>query len=145
MKKTTLAFVLASLTIGNAAFARNEGVILPLEEVVKLGMAQGKLDGSVKFYLSGARTPAIQSRMGEDTSNKKTNSFGKDDATACNWAALSALMAFEAKAKSMGANAVVDIHSYNRKVVHKDPVNFECRAGNVVAGTALRGTYAKTR
>jgi len=145
MKKITLAFVLASLSIGNAAFARNDAVMLPLAEVVKLGIAQGKLDGSVKFYMSGENTPRIQSRLGEDVSNKKTNGVGKDDATACNWAALSALMAFEAKAKSLNANAVMDLHSYYNKNAYKNPVNYECRAGNIVVGVTLKGTYAKTR
>lgn len=145
MKKITLAFVLASLTVGNAAFARNEGVYLPLADAVKLGMEQGKLDGSVKFYPSGAKTPAVQSRMSTDVSNKRTNSVGKTDAAACHWAALSALIALENKAKSMGANAVVDLHSYNKKNVYKDTTNYECRAGNMMSGVTLRGTYAKTR
>lgn len=146
MKKITLAVVLASLsmTIGNPAVARNEAVYVPLADAVQLGIDQGKLDGSVKFYLSGAATPRIASRLGEDSSNKKTNSVGKDDATACKWAALSALIAFQNKAKSLGANAVVDLHSNNNRVAYKNPTNFECRAGNIIAGTAFKGTYAKT-
>lgn len=145
MKKITLVFILASLTVGNTAFARNDAVYVPLEETVKLGMDEGKLDGSVRFYLSGASTPRIEARLGNDTSNKKTNGVGKDDASACRWAALSALMAFQAKAKSLGANAVVDLHSHNKQGAYKDPVSFECRAGNVMAGVSFRGTYAKTR
>lgn len=117
--------------------------MLPLADVVKLGLEQGKLDGSVSFHLSGASTPAISERLGDDVSNKKTNGVGKDDATACNWAALSALMAFEAKAKQKGANAVVDLHSFNKKQSTRDPVNFECRAGNVMAGVTFKGTYAR--
>jgi len=145
MKRITLAFILVSLTVSNTAFARNQPVYIPLEDAVKLGMEQGSLDGSVKFYLSGAHTPHITARLREDTSNKKTNSVGKDDATACKWAALSALIAFQAKAKSLGANAVVDLHSNNNRVPYKDSVKFECRAGNIIAGTAFKGTYAKTR
>nr|WP_278533828.1 excinuclease ATPase subunit [Delftia acidovorans] len=132
-----------ALTAATLVHARNEAVMLPLADVVKLGLEQGKLDGSVSFHLSGASTPAISERLGDDVSNKKTNGVGKDDATACNWAALSALMAFEAKAKQKGANAVVDLHSFNKKQSTRDPVNFECRAGNVMAGVTFKGTYAR--
>ncbi|WP_339958926.1 excinuclease ATPase subunit [Delftia acidovorans] len=141
MRKMILAAM--ALTAATLVHARNEAVMLPLADVVKLGLEQGKLDGSVSFHLSGASTPAISERLGDDVSNKKTNGVGKDDATACNWAALSALMAFEAKAKQKGANAVVDLHSFNKKQSTRDPVNFECRAGNVMAGVTFKGTYAR--
>ncbi|AOV00215.1 MULTISPECIES: hypothetical protein [Delftia] len=141
MRKMILAAM--ALVAATAVHARNEAVMLPLADVVKLGLEQGKLDGSVSFHLSGASTPAISEKLGDDVSNKKTNGVGKDDATACNWAALSALMAFEAKAKQKGANAVVDLHSFNKKQSTRDPVNFECRAGNVMAGVTFKGTYAR--
>ncbi|WP_307838088.1 MULTISPECIES: excinuclease ATPase subunit [Delftia] len=141
MRKMILAAM--ALVAATAVHARNEAVMLPLADVVKLGLEQGKLDGSVSFHLSGASTPAISERLGDDVSNKKTNGVGKDDATACNWAALSALIAFEAKAKQKGANAVVDLHSFNKKQSTRDPVNFECRAGNVMAGVTFKGTYAR--
>ncbi len=119
--------------------------MLPIEEVIQMGMADGKLDGSVKFYMSGARTPAVNARLGEDVSNKKTNGVGKDDQTACKWAALSALIAFQDSAKQKGANAVVDLHSFYKKVPVKNAHEYECRAGAVVVGVTLKGTYAKTR
>lgn len=141
MKKLVLAF--AALAAVTVAQARNDVVMLPLEDVVKMGLDQGKLDGSVKFYMSGAPTPRVSANLGEDTSNKKTNGVGKDDATACNWAALSALVAFEASAKQKGANAVVDMHSFYKRNAVKDRVNYECHAGNIMTGVTLKGTYAR--
>ena len=109
MKKTAqLVLALAALMAASQAQARNDVLTLPLEEVVRMGMEQGKLDGSVKFYLSGAATPKVSARLGEDISNKKTNGVGKDDAYGCKWAALSALIAFQESAKQNGANAVVE-------------------------------------
>lgn len=141
MKKMVVcALALAAVTLVQA---RDDAVMLPLADVVQLGLDQGKLDGSVKFYLSGAATPKVSARLGDDVSNKKTNGVGKDDATACNWAALSALMAFESSAKQKGANAVVDMHSFYKKSPTKDPVNYECHAGNIMTGVALKGTYAR--
>ena len=141
MKK--IALTLLALMAATAAQARDDTVMLPLADVVQMGLDQGKLDGSVKFYLSGAPTPRVSARLGDDSANKKTNGVGKDDATACNWAALSALVAFEASAKKKGANAVVDLHSFYKKNPNKDPVNYECHAGNIMTGVALKGTYAR--
>ena len=145
MMRKSVVLALSAMVLAGAAHARNDSVMLPLENVIQMGLAQGKLDGSVKFYLSGAQTPRIASKMGDDVSIKKTNGVGKDDTTACQWAALSALMAFQESAKQNGANAVIDMHSYNKKIALKDPVNFECRAGAVMAGVALKGTYAKVK
>ena len=142
--KYACALLLACGSLG-AAQARDTRLLVPLEEVIQMGLADGKLDGSVTFHLSGAATPAIKENLGDDVSNKKTNGVGKDDLTACRWVALSALIAFQASAKQKGANAVVDPHSFYKRKAFKDPVNFECHAGNIVAGVALQGTYAKTR
>jgi hypothetical protein len=141
MKKISMCVL--ALAAASMAQARDDVVMLPLADVVQMGLDQGKLDGSVKFYLSGAATPKASAMLGDDVANKKTNGVGKDDATACNWVALSALIAFEASAKQRGANAVVDLHSFYKKNPHKDPVNFECHAGNIMAGVALKGTYAR--
>lgn len=46
-------------------------------------------------------------------------------------------------AKARGANAVVDIVSYYKKREYRSAQNFECYAGTIMAGVALKGTYAK--
>ncbi len=144
MKKTKqLVLAFAALTTATLAYARNDVLTLPLDEVVQMGIEQGKLDGSVKFYLSGAATPKTSARMGEDVSNKKTNGVGKDDAYGCKWAALSALIAFQESAKQKGANAVVDLHSFYKRNTNKNPVTYQCHAGNIVIGVTLKGTYAR--
>ena len=144
MKKAAMVALLA-LGAVTAAQARNDALMVPIEDVIQMGIADGKLDGSVKFYMTGARTPAVSAKLGDDVSNKKTNGVGKDDQTACKWAALSALIAFQDSAKQKGANAVVDLHSFYKRNAVKDPVNFECHAGNIMTGVALKGTYAKTK
>ena len=142
IKQLVLAF--AALTAATVVYARNDVLTLPLDEVVQMGIEQGKLDGSVKFYLSGAATPKTSARMGEDVSNKKTNGVGKDDAYGCKWAALSALIAFQESAKQKGANAVVDLHSFYKRNTIENPVTYQCHAGNIVIGVTLKGTYART-
>lgn len=151
MKKSLLQAA-AGLCIGAAAFtaatpamARNTVHYLPLADVIALGLQDGKLDGSVQFFLNGQATPAVLERLGQDSTNKKTNGVGKTDEFSCQWAALSALIALQNKAKSLGANAVVDILSnYDRKE-YASATNYECQVGAIMTGVALKGTYAKVR
>ncbi|ARN18611.1 excinuclease ATPase subunit [Piscinibacter gummiphilus] len=142
MNKTLL---IALLTAASAfpAFARDTELKLPLADVLAMPEAQEKLDGSVKFFLAGAPTPKVLEKKGEDVSNKKTNGVGKADEVACRWAALSALIAFQDKAKTLGANAVVDLVSYYKKNTFSSPTEYECHAGGMIVGVTLKGTYAK--
>jgi uncharacterized protein YbjQ (UPF0145 family) len=75
--------------------------------------------------------------------NKKTNAFNKSDTEACEWALQSAILQLRDAAKTAGANAVTNIASYYKKTERKDPVNFECHAGAVIAGVALKGDLSK--
>ncbi|MBK1612141.1 excinuclease ATPase subunit [Rubrivivax gelatinosus] len=142
MKKLLLTAVLAACA-ATPALARDTEHKLSLEDVLAMPEAQGKLDGSVKFYLKGQKTPKVLERKGEGVSNRKTNAFNKTDLDACRWTALSVLMAFQESAKRAGANAVVDIVSYYKKDTEASATDFECHAGAFVAAVALKGTYAK--
>ena len=147
MKHTAL--LVAALTLGlasTAAQARDTRLELPLADLVNSEQAKAAgIDGSVKFYLAGQKTPAVVSRLGEDVTNKKTNAANKSDDEACRWVALSALKALQESAKSRGANAVVDIVSYYKASEFKSATNYECHAGTIMAGVALKGTYAKLK
>ncbi len=102
------------------------------------------IDGSVRFYLTGQPHPKVLQTLGDDRSNKKTNAANKSDEAACAHAALSVLRAFQDKAKSLGANAVVDMVSLTNSGEVKSSTNYSCRAGSIIAGVAMKGSYAKT-
>ena len=141
-----LAAVLGLGLTSTAVQARDTRLELTLADLVNSEQAKAAgIDGSVKFYLAGQKTPAVVSRLGEDVTNKKTNAANKSDAEACRWVALSALRALQDGAKSRGANAVVDIVSYYKKNEFKSSTNYECYAGAILAGVALKGTYAKVK
>nr|WP_225584144.1 excinuclease ATPase subunit [Pseudoxanthomonas sp. PXM02] len=128
------------------AFAADTRLELPLQELLDSPQAKAAgLDGSVRFYLAGQKTPAVVSRFGEDVTNKKTNGVGKSDAESCRWVALSALKALQEGAKDRGANAVINITSYFKKNEFKSPTNYECHAGGIMSGVALKGTYVKIK
>jgi len=142
MKKTWVLGMAAAL-LAVPALARDEAVKLSFADLLESAQAKGRLDGSVKFYLAGQKTPKLIERKGEDISNKKTNGFNKDVTTGCQWAALAALIAFQDKAKQMGANAVVDIVSYYKRETFTSATEYECHDGAFVTGVTLKGTYAK--
>ncbi len=116
---------------------------LDAKEALDAGFSSGKLDGSVKFYFAGQSTPKVLKALDEDVTNKKSNAFGKGKEEACKWVMLSALMALQESAKARGANAVIGITSYYKRVEYKSATQYECHAGNMISGVALKGRYAK--
>ena len=53
------------------------------------------------------------------------------------------MIQLEKRAKQLGANAVVNIVSFYQKNVMSSPTEFECHAGAVIAGVALKGDFVK--
>lgn len=131
----------AALAAPVAAIARDTPVHLPLDEVV--AASDGRLDGSVRFYLEGTHTPAVLDTLGEAISNRKTNAANKSDAEACRWVLLSTLLALQEEARARGANAVIGLSSYYKRRPYVDETKVECHAGAFMAGATLRGTYAR--
>jgi len=145
MKRISQLTIVAALTLSAAwpAHARDAKLMFPIAPALEVKDAKEKLDGSVKFYFGNQETPTILTKLGTDVTNQKTNAVGKSDERACNWVFLSAMIQLDKRAKQLGANAVVNIVSYYQKNVMSSPTEFECHAGNIVAGVALRGEFVK--
>jgi uncharacterized protein YbjQ (UPF0145 family) len=145
MKKGIVSAVLLSASLAAAwpVYARDTQYLLPIAAALETKDAQDKLDGSVKFFFSTQETPPVLAKLGTDVSNRKTNAFGKTDEKACNWAFLSAMVALEKRAQQLGANAVVNVVSYYKKTVMSSTTEFECHAGALIAGVALKGDFVK--
>ncbi|WP_374606664.1 excinuclease ATPase subunit [Thermomonas sp.] len=146
MRRLSLALAtVATLAIAPTADARDTRQQFDIATAIAAGKADGTLDGSVQFHFKGARAPAVASRLGPARTNKKTNAFGKSDATACQWVFLGALKALQEAAKERGANAVVDIESNYKNQVFTSATQYQCGAGGLMAGVALKGVYAKVK
>ncbi|MDG9926689.1 MULTISPECIES: excinuclease [Pseudomonas] len=124
--------------------ARDTTHFLPFDQVVQEALNAGRLDGSVKFYLAGNPVKASVVKSGV-TTHQKTNAFNKSDEAACSWALQSALIRMQNAAKQAGANAVVNIVSNYKNVVYSDAQKYECHAGAVVAGVALKADLANVK
>lgn len=143
MNKRSFLVLLVGLLVAAPTPARDDVLRLPISSVLDKSYSQGKLDAGVALYFAGQKTPAIAARLGDGVSNRKTNSVGKSDEEACRWAMLSATMALQQEAKSRGANAVVGIMSYFRKNEFRSATEFECHAGGLMTGVALKGEYVR--
>ena len=126
--------------------ARDTTHFLPFEAAVQEALNAGRLDGSVKFYLAG-NTPAGKVSLVKSgvTTSQKTTAFNMSDEGACSWALKSALILLQNAAKAAGANAVVDIASNYKNIEYKDSQKYECHAGAIMAGVALKGNLAKVQ
>jgi uncharacterized protein YbjQ (UPF0145 family) len=112
------------------------------QEAVSRAVADGTLDGSVKFYLAGTKAGGKVIQKGLVT-NKKTNGFAKSAETSCDHVLRSALIQFQNTAKAKGANAVTNIVSYYKSNETKSSTTYQCAKGMAVAGVALKGDIAK--
>ncbi len=135
---STLIFS-ALIAISAQSFARDDAIMYSIEEALATDAFKEKLDGSVKFYFGSQKHASIKKNHGEFVANRKTNAFNKSDEKACQWAFLSALLAFQDRAKKEGGDAVVNITSYYKKNEVVSNTEFECHAGKMIAGVALKG------
>lgn len=146
MKKiiTTILGLSVSFILVTSAHARDTKLQLPIDAAMSKPEAKEKLGhSSVKFYFGKQKHPKVTKSLISDVTNKKTNAFGKSDEDACNWAFLSAMLALEQRAQSLGANAVINIVSYYKKNTFSSNTEFECHAGGLMAGVALKGDFVK--
>jgi len=146
LKATGLAALLVSLSLcAITAQARDTTHFLPIKDAVEIGKTQGLAD-DIRLYFGNQKHPAVAATLTKGIStNKKTNAANKSDEVACNWAMQSALIQLQQAARNMGGNAVVNIESYYKKKVFRSDDQFECHAGAIMAGVALRGDIVKLK
>ncbi|WP_372871557.1 excinuclease ABC subunit A [Shewanella sp.] len=141
MKKVILLALLGMGCMG-AAQARDTIDQYPIEALLASSKAKEALL-DVPLYFGSQPHPEVKSSFGEVVSNKKTNAFGKSDEEACEWVMLSALKALQERAQREGMDAVVNIQSWYKKRDFASNTEYECGAGAIMAGVALKGTLVK--
>ena len=131
------------MTVSVAAHARDTELKLSVKEALETAAAKEKLGTEVKFFFGDQVHPAVKATLGTYTSNKKTNFANKTDKEGCEWVFLSAMLSLKQRALAEGGNAVVNIQSYYKKKEFSSPTEYECHAGAIMGGVALRGTVVK--
>jgi uncharacterized protein YbjQ (UPF0145 family) len=142
LKKLVCISGLAMVAWASSAQAADTMHQFNFNEAVQRAVADGTLDGSVKFYLAGTKSggKVIEKDL---ITNKKTNGFGKSAATACDHVLRSALIQFQTTAKAQGANAVTNVSSFFKSNETRSNTTYDCAKGTALAGVALKGDLVK--
>jgi uncharacterized protein YbjQ (UPF0145 family) len=135
--------LLAAAGFAPAAQARDTEYQLNIADVMNSPDYSTKVGNDVAFYFAGQPTPPVVQSLGEFSTNRKTNSVGKADETACRWAMLSALLELHKRALRQGGNAVVNVISDYKRIAGGTETTYECHAGNIIVGVALKGMVVK--
>lgn len=145
---TLISFMLvivSTLCLIDAAYARNTLHNLNINEALKIGRDEGAILDNVRVFFAGQGHPAVIKKYGEFKTNKKTNAFNKTDERACQWAFFSAIKSLQSRALKEGGNAVINIKSNYKSKEFSSPTEFQCGAGFLIAGVALKGTVVKMK
>jgi hypothetical protein len=137
---------IAALMLGSmasAAHAADRTIMMPISAAMDSNDAKEKLGDSVKFYFGDQPVRGKTTALGTNKTSQKTNAFGKADAVACNWVFLSAMIQLQKHANAIGANAVTNIRSNYNNVEKSSTTEFECHAGALMAGVALKADFVK--
>ena len=129
----------------DSASARNTRYELKIADLKADPRYTEAVPDDVAFYFANQAHPAIEASLGEFVTNRKGNSAGRPDEEACRWTMMSALKQLHDRAIDEGGNAVINIVSYYRKEVFSSETTYECHAGAIIAGVALKGTVVKLK
>ena len=147
MKYAALAVGFAAVILGSVAateaVARDTPYHLKIEDVRNDPRYSSAVPSDIKFFFADQAGGATAKDLGEFITNRKTNSVGRPDEEVCRWAMMSALKELAERAKAEGGDAVIGIVSYYKKNVFSSTTEYECHAGNIVAGVALKGRVVK--
>lgn len=141
----TIAASVAILAAAIPAQAADSVHMLPIDAALNANDARARLGDEIKYYFGDQKTPAIAKRLGSDKTSQKTNAFGKSAETSCNWVFLSAMLRLQARAKELGADAVVNIVSNYKNVERSSKTEFECHEGAIMSGVALKADFVKLK
>ena len=141
MRLARAALAALAVLAASPAAARDDRLAFPLEAALAKGQQyHDKVDPQIKLYFGSQPTPPVAKTIGQWTANKKTNAFGKSDQEACEIAFISAVISLQQRAKLEGGNAVINIVSVYKNSRFESPTDYQCGAGTLMAGVALRGT-----
>ncbi len=124
------------------AEARRQGDMQSLPVSDLLSKHADELDADVTLYFRGQSHPSAQESLGEYSSSRRTRTQ-RNAEEGCHWAALSALLSLQERAKREGGNAVVDIRSVYGHNELDSGSEYECEVGRRMTGAALRGRVVK--
>ena len=139
MKLLGITLTIVALLTAQTSMARNTFHMYAIKNALKSEQAKVKLDPRVPLYFGQQNVPKVEKRLVEVTVSRKTHAIGKTDYQACNEVLLTTLAKLQDKATIAGGNAVINIRSYYNERTVSSTSEYECHAGNFIAGVVLKG------
>ena len=137
---TKLAVVVAAISLAACA-PRDTTHHYNIQSALNSPEAQNVINPKIKLYFGKPAPGKVV--VANAVTNKKTNAANKSDEKACQWAFLSAVKQLQDKAQSSGATKVGNIVSYYKKNTFASSTEYECHAGHLIGGVALKGDIVK--
>jgi uncharacterized protein YbjQ (UPF0145 family) len=143
VSKASLIVWLAVAIPSPVAIAADDVLMYPIAEAYTRASIANYVDTSVTYHFGASSHPRIAQRLGSYIANHRANAFGKGEDRSCPRAFLNAMLALQQRAKSVGANGVVNIVSYFRKKEVSSTTAFECHEGTLMSGVTLKGEMVR--
>ncbi|MDB5821447.1 MAG: hypothetical protein JWR21_151 [Herminiimonas sp.] len=148
MKSTAVTALLAVfvLSFASQAVARNVKYTLPIAATLQSAAASAGfgIDPTIKLYFGPQKAPENAQPLGSASATGKVRIIKKQDLPSCQASFVQALEQLQKDAKSINANAVMNIVSYYPKeaplVSEKE---FDCWAGSFSTILMLKGDFVR--
>lgn len=145
MKRLFLALALPLALLASPAQADDAVSNHSLDAVLSRPDYASQLEG-VQFSFGTNPHGTITRRIEDGAQTSvRTRKFGRSTEEACQWVMLSALLNLRQHAIDLGGNAVVNIRSNWRNVESSSNSEYQCAAGFLMAGVALKGDVVSVR
>lgn len=119
--------------------------MVSIQQALATPDAQTELDHKVHFYFGDAEHPPVIKDFGGLITHKENNAVTNSDNTSCNRAFLSAVVQLQTRAEELGADSVINIHSYYKQHDVSNREQAECYVGFFTSGVTLMGEFVKTK
>lgn len=136
--------IAAAIAITSPAQARNVKYTLPIAATLQSSAASAGfgIDPSVKLYFGAQKVPGNAEMLGSASATGKVRISKKEDLPSCQASFVQALQQLQKDAKSIRANAVVNIVSYYQKDAPlSSEKEFNCWAGSFSTVLILKGDF----
>ncbi|MBX9747442.1 MAG: hypothetical protein K2X34_11110 [Hyphomonadaceae bacterium] len=145
LRLVAMALALPIVLMATPAAADDAVTTHEIEAVTGRADYAVQLEG-VTFYFGNTPHPAIARTVEEGVQTSvRTRKFGRSTEEACQWVMLSALLQLRNHAISVGGNAVINVRSNWRNVEWSSETQYQCAAGFLMAGVALKGDVVTLR
>jgi hypothetical protein len=141
---TLAAALTAVMAVALPAEARNVKYSLPIAATLQSSAARAGfgLDPSIKLYFGSQKAPENAQTLGSASATGKVRIIKKEDLPSCQASFIQALQVLQKDAKSIGANAVINIVShYPKEPPLSSEKEFDCWAGSFSTILMVKGDF----